>query len=277
MEFICAPSRVAFSIGNFDIYWYGIIIACAILFDFVLIFFLCKFKKYDKDLPFDLILATVPAGIICARLFSCIFEDGTSILNFFNFRDGGLSIIGGVLGGAISVGLYCLIKKKNFFEISDIIMPLVILAQAIGRWGNFFNQEVYGKEILDPALQWFPFAVHITSGGVDGYFMALFFYESMLNLIGFALLLTLFLTVKKKKGIVVGTYFMYYGGIRFFLEMLRDERYVLRMLGLPISQVISGIMFFAGLGILIYVIFFQEKVRQKIKYKKGVKTNEVKR
>ena len=274
MELICAPSRVAFSISGFDVYWYGIIIAFTILLSFILVFLFCKKKHYDKDLPFDLILATVPAGVIFARLFSVIFESGVSITDFFKFRDGGLSIIGAVIGGAISVGIYCIIKKKNFFEIADIILPLVILSQAIGRWGNYFNQEVYGREILDPSRQWFPLAVHITSDGVDGYFEALFFYESVLNLIGFVLLITLLFTVKDKKGLVMGTYFMYYGAVRFFLEPLRNERYILRMFDFPISRIISGIMFVVGLAVLIYVIFFQEKVKNNKIKKKGMNLDE---
>lgn len=277
MELVLTPSRVAFSIGTFDVYWYGIIIAFAILLSFCLVFILCKKKKLSKDLPYELILATVPSGVIFARLFSVIFEDGLTIADYFDFRGGGMSIIGAIIGGTIGVALYCLIKKRNFLEMADIILPLVIMSQAIGRWGNYFNQEVYGKEILDPSKQWFPFAVHITKAGVDGWFHALFFYESMLSLIGFALLLTLLFSIKNRKGFVTSAYLMWYGAVRFVLEPLRDPRYILMIGNVPISRVMSGIMFIIGLLLLIYLIFFQKMVKNKMCEKRGKKISETKK
>lgn len=259
-------SRQAFSIGDFPIYWYGIIIAGAILLDFVLVFFLSKRKGFDNDTPYDLLLATVPAGIIFARLFSVLFDADLSILDYFDFRGGGMSILGALIGGLISLGIYALIKKKNYLDLLDIIAPLVLLAQGIGRWGNFFNQEVYGREILDPNKQWFPLAVFIEREA--GYFQALFFYECVLNLIGFALLITLFYTVKNKKGVVVSTYLIFYGFIRFFLEGLRQPEFVLQMFGLPISRVISAVMVLSGIALLVYVLFFQGKKFAKKSLKK---------
>lgn len=120
----------------------------------------------------------------------CLTDPGTSITEWFTkFRAGGLSIIGGVCGGALGVVLFCLIHKINFLRVADCLMPCVILAQAVGRWGNFINQEVYGPQVTDPALQWFPFSVFIEDVGEWHY--AFFFYESVLDLIIFAILFTL--------------------------------------------------------------------------------------
>ncbi len=262
-------NRVAFTIFGLDVYWYGIIITSAIVLDFVLLFFLCKKQKLNSDTPFDLLLFLVPLGILFARLFSVVFDSGLTIADYFEFRSGGMSIIGGLIGGTLGLALYCLIKRKNFLEIADIIAPLVILAQAIGRWGNYFNLEVYGKQILDESLQWFPLAVEVNGE----FFMALFFYESMLNLLGFALMISLFFVKNKEKGVILATYLCYYGVVRFILEGFRQEEYILRLGSLPISRILSGVMVLIGVAIFAYIIVNKIKLKNKGNEKNGKKAN----
>ena len=115
-------SRVAFTLFGIEIYWYGVFITLGILSAFLISFVLCKKKGLNQDLPYYLLLSVVPVGILSARLFSVIFEDGLSLKDFFAFRSGGMSIIGAVIGGAIGVLVFCLIKKINFFKIGDIIV-----------------------------------------------------------------------------------------------------------------------------------------------------------
>ena len=153
--------RVAFTIGGVDIYWYGIIIAFAILVAFALSFALLKPKGLKNDLPIDIFMAIIPLGIVCARLFSVIFDDSTTILDFFKFRQGGMSIIGAVIGGAIGLVILCAIKKHNFLKVADVVVVVLILAQAIGRWGNYANGEVYGIVTTSESLQFFPMSVYI--------------------------------------------------------------------------------------------------------------------
>ena len=242
-------SRVAFSLFGIEVYWYGVFITLGILSAFIVAFFLCKKKGLNQDTPYYILLAVVPIGILSARLFSVIFEDGLSLKDYFNFRTGGMSIIGAVIGGAIGLTLLCIFKKINFFTLADVLVVVLILAQAIGRWGNYFNNELYGQEITNSAWQFFPFAVKI-----DGiYYEALFFYESVLNLIGFAGLMCLF-WFTKDKGLCTGTYFAFYGIVRFFLEPRRQAEYILKAGSLPISRVLSLVMFVIGISILIYVI-----------------------
>ena len=235
--------RVAFSIFGVDVYWYGLIITFAIVLDFILLAKLCKKFGYDKEMPFDLVLSAVILGIIGARLFSVVFDSGADITDFFEFRNGGMSIIGGLLGGVVGVMLYSLIKKCNFFMVTDVLAPLVILAQAIGRWGNFFNMEVYGKEVVNESLQWFPFAVEV----YGTWHHALFFYESVLNLLGFVLLFYLLYKFRHKFGVVTGAYLVYYGVVRFFLESLRMDEFILRFGEVPISKVMSVLWYLLGL------------------------------
>lgn len=254
--------RVAFNLFGVEIYWYGLIMAVSILAAFVLVLVYCVKKKIGADFTFSLMIATVLPGVLFARLFSVLFEEGSSILDYFQFRDGGLSIIGAIIGGVVGLGIFALIKKKNFFFLSDIVAPALILGQSIGRWGNFANQELFGKLVSDPNLQWFPYAVFIDAE--NAWFQALFFYESMLSLVGFALLLTLLLKTKKK-GIVTGTYLVFYGLIRAVMEGMRSEEFILRFAGLPISRVLSFVMIVAGIAILTWALFFQKTGGHKAK------------
>lgn len=252
-------NRVAFTILGKDVYWYGIIIAVSILAAFLISFILCKRKGLSNNLPYEIIIAILPLGIIGGRLFSVLFDAGSDITDFFKFREGGMSIIGAVIGGAIGVGILCAIRKHNFLEVTDLLCTVLILAQAIGRWGNYFNNELYGQEILNPVLQKFPIAVEVNGS----YYEALFFYESVLNLVGFAGLFCLFWFVKKPKGLVVGSYLLYYGVVRFILEPRRQTEYILKLGSIQISRLMSALMLGAGLVILAVVI-----IRYIIKNKK---------
>lgn len=240
-------SRVAFSIFGLDVYWYGLIITFAIALAFGLSFLYNKQRCLPKDFSFDLILAIVPIGIVFARLFYCLFDASAGMQEFFNFRNGGLSILGALIGGAIGLSILCAVKKQNFLAVADVLVTLVLMCQAIGRWGNFFNQEVYGMVITNPAYQWFPLAVEVNGT----YYMALFFYESVLNLLG-AIVLIVLLYKTKTPGICSAVYLMWYGVVRAVLEGLRQEEYILKWGSVPISQLVSICMALAGLGLMIY-------------------------
>ena len=238
-------SRVAFNIFGIDIYWYGIIIAFAILVAYIVACIIAKKRNIKGDIVFEILIAIIPLGIVFARLFAVLFDADLSILDYFNFRSGGMSIIGAIIGGAIGVVLLKLIRKRSFLEVADLIVVVLILAQGIGRWGNFANGEVYGLEVTNPALQFFPFAVNVESV----WYEALFFYEFVLNVLGFVLLLVLYNKVKTR-GIVTASYLMYYGAIRTILETRRDPKFILRLWGMPISLVVCVIMFVIGLVLL---------------------------
>ena len=112
----------------------------------------CKVRKYDTDMPINIALVVVPFGILSARFFSVLFEEGLSMSDFFNFRTGGMSIIGAVVGGAVGLLVYVFIKKpESKLLYFDTLVVVLILAQAIGRWGNFFNAEVYGQVVVRTA------------------------------------------------------------------------------------------------------------------------------
>lgn len=236
------------SIFGFKIYAYAIIIVCGMIAAFFVISLLFKRRNMSSDLFLTYFCVTLPVALITTRLFYCI-TDGLPLKDWFSMesiREGGLSIIGGILGGTISVLAVSYFKKVNFFRAADCIVVGLLLAQAIGRWGNFANQEVYGAEVTNEALQFFPFAVYInkTDGGsclqtfvltfekifggnsdISGgtWHYAFFFYESFINLVVAILLFVhAWKNPKKPNGLNVAFYFINYGLVRSIMEPLRD-------------------------------------------------------
>ena len=254
-------NRIAFYLGDTPIYWYGVIMCLSMVTAIVVAMLLCKKKKLNTDTPLNIALIVIPFGIIGARLFACLFENSLSIIDFFNFRTGGMSIIGAIVFGGIALLIYCLIKKETrIFIYFDILCSVLILAQAIGRWGNYFNQELYGMVISSDSLfARFPFAVL-----VDGvYYQALFFYEFLANLIGFGFISLIFIK-SKNEGYATASYLVYYGIVRASLELLRQEEYILRLGSLPVSWLMSIVMI--AFGITLFIIF---KLRDKKRNKNG--------
>ncbi len=249
--------RVAFTLFGVDVYYYGIIMALAILACLIVAVILCKVKKIDVMKPVEIFLAIVPAGLLSARLFSVIFEADLSIVDFFNFRTGGMSIFGAIIGGALGMLIYKLVTKQSFLSIADIATSVLFLGQSIGRWGNYFNEEVYGQLVTNSKLQFFPYAVQI-----DGsWYEALFFWESVLTLIGFIALLIVYLKTKKT-GLVTGIYFLYYGIIRVILEFHRQQEFVLKWGSVPVSALVSCLFILIGISVIIYIIVKSRKEKQ---------------
>lgn len=237
-----------------NISWYGLLIGVGFLLAVVFASKLAKYRDLDKDMPYDLIWWVFPFSIVGARAYFVIFEGVPLFWDAFKVWEGGLAIYGGIIGGVIGGVIFCLIKKQSIMKSADLVAPVLILGQAIGRWGNFINQEVYGFEIVDKAWQWFPFGVFIESTGT--WHLATFFYESMLNLIGFFVLIYLLRKVRLT-GIVAFSYLFFYGIVRYFLEGLRISKYILYIpsTNFPVSQAVSIFMVIAGvIGIAVILL-----------------------
>lgn len=141
-----------FGIKGFNIAWYGIIIGVAMLLGIALAAYRCRKTKINPDNIYDLALWLIPICIICARIYYIIFEWDkykNNLWSVFMINKGGLAIYGGVVGGVIVCSIYCRIKKISFLSLADTILPSLVLGQAIGRWGNFINQEAYGNMITN--------------------------------------------------------------------------------------------------------------------------------
>ena len=254
---------------GFEIYYYAIVIVCGMLIAATLSALLMKRRNMSSDFIFTLFITCIPTAIIGARLFSCVTDADMSILDFFKFRDGGLSVTGGVIGGVLAGFITCKIAKVPFLRAADCVVVTILLAQAIGRWGNYFNQEVYGGVVTNEALQKFPIAVFIDDD--RKYHYAFFFYEMVINLIGFALLFShAWFRKKKPNGILMFLYFVWYGAVRTVMEPLRDPAYILNAGGIPWSQFFSILMVGFGIcGCLLLMIFNYTKEGAFIGSKRG--------
>lgn len=252
-----------------DVSWYGVIIGTGFLIALVMATQLCESRGLNRDFPYDLILWVFPLSLVGARIYYvlCSLDEFSNFWEMCAIWNGGMAIYGGIIGGLIGLVICCLIHKKDIVATMDVVAPCLIFAQAIGRWGNFVNQEVYGFEVTNKALQWFPICVHITKNGMDSWHLATFFYESFLNVLG-CIGLVILLRKVKLKGIVASSYLIFYGIVRFFLEGLRVEGYILFIPGthFPVSQAVSLAIIVIGVAWLCYILI---KNGRKIKNEKN--------
>jgi phosphatidylglycerol:prolipoprotein diacylglycerol transferase len=206
-----------------SVYWYGVLMASAVLLGFVLAMNTAKKHGWNPDDIADFALLAVPLGIIGARAYYVIFSwemyaDNLSAI--FKIWEGGLAIYGSIIGGAIAVAIFCKWKKKSVMEMFDICVPSLALGQAIGRWGNFFNQEAFGFEVTNKAHMWFPLAVRIDA--TDTIHYATFFYESVWCLL-LAILLFAMVRRFKRKGDAFLCYAILYSVERTIVEGFRTD------------------------------------------------------
>lgn len=250
-----------FKVFGYEIRFYGIIIACAMLIAVFICRWLCKHRGMNPDEVYLLALFIIPLSILGARAYYCIFsENSYTFKTFWHIRQGGLAIYGGIIGGILGVLLYALIRKKFrvIVVLFDIIVPALLFAQAMGRWGNYFNQEAYGSLITNEKWQWFPFGVYIEDLGE--WHLATFFYESMWNLIGSLLLLLIFFK-SKLNGTTTACYLIFYGSGRYLIEGLRADSLYFWNSTIRVSQVVSLVL--VGIGLIVLVYNFIRKMRQK--------------
>ena len=241
-----------FGIQGLNIAWYGVIIASGLLLGIVLASMRARRRGWSSDLVLDFILLAVPLAIIGARAYYVAFE-----WEYFSaypgliiaINQGGLAIYGAVIGGFLAAFIFSKAAKFPFLKLIDLVIPSLILGQAIGRWGNFVNQEAYGALITNPNLQFFPLAVYIKSLGE--WHQATFFYESFCNSI--LLVITLLLGRKGvKDGTLLATYFIGYGLARAVIEGFRTDSLYL-FANVRISQVLSAVLVLVGILLLVLI------------------------
>jgi len=247
--------KIALDFGFIQIYWYSIFIYLGVLVATYIIF--REAKKQKVNLPFmtNLIFYTVIFGIIGARLYYCLFNYNyysahpMEILEIWN---GGLAIHGGIIFGFLWILFYTKKYKVSTKKILDISVSGVIIGQAIGRWGNFFNHEAYGKEVTRAALENMKLPDFIVDGmNINGtYYQPTFFYESIWNLTGFFVLLIVKRYKYLKTGQLTGVYLMWYSFGRFFIESLRSDSLMLG--NIRIAQLASILLF--GIGLLLLLL-----------------------
>ncbi len=236
------------NIGNFCIYFYGIIIAVGLLL--ALVYGVRNGKRLDieADTIYDLVIWGVIAAVICARLYYCVFNWSDYAANpakIFAIRDGGLAIYGGIIGAIIAVWIRCRMKKISIFPALDIMSFGLLIGQFIGRWGNFFNREAFGYE-TDVFCR-----MGLTLNGSTMYVHPTFLYESLWNVIGFIAMHFYSKKHRKYKGQFFILYVFWYGLGRAWIEGMRSDSLWLIPDVIRISQLIAAISCIAALVIYI--------------------------
>lgn len=269
-------NRVAFTVFGVDVFWYGILLTGGFLTASVVCFQLIKKFNINSDHFTDVLMIGAIGGIICARLYYVAFGpiEYETFFDMMNIRDGGIGIYGGLIGGFSFGWLACRWRKIDFLNAADCVATVGMLGQAIGRWGNFVNQEAFGTNtdsvfgmiseattkyltrvapslarngiIVDPNMP-----VHPT-----------FLYESVWCLIGFILLM-LYFNRRKFKGEMLCLYAVWYGVGRYFIEGLRTDSLVTGS-GMRTSQFIAVVTVTAGIAVIVYNYNKLRKTGEKI-------------
>ena len=249
-------NNVAFSIGSKPIYWYALIILIGFFLGLAFSYFTCEKRGIKKDYVWDIAIYGLISGIIGARIFYVIFDhDGfTSWIDIFKIWEGGLAIYGGIIGATISTLIYCRIKKINAPAVFDVCAPGLLIGQAVGRFGNFMNAEVYGGETS------LPWGMSINGAAPVP---PLFLYESLWNITGLILIILL-RDKKKADGQVFCFYIFWYSFGRLFLEGMRNPEYILYLIPgtLGISQLISAVGIILSASVFVYLMLKKTKFRR---------------
>lgn len=235
---------IAFRILGIEVGWYGILIGLGMLLAVLVATARAKKENLPDDIIIDLAIIAVPIAVIGTRLYYVAFNwdyYGQFPREILNIRQGGLAIHGGIIGGVLAGYFFCRYKKIRFWQLADIVAPSIILGQAIGRWGNYINQEAYGRPTD------LPWGIMINGVKVHPTFL----YESIWNFIVFFFLL--YYTKKKKiEGEIFLLYLILYSFARFFIEGLRTDSL---MIGpLRTAQVISLAIIFGALVMRKYLL-----------------------
>ncbi|WP_053218605.1 prolipoprotein diacylglyceryl transferase [Virgibacillus senegalensis] len=253
-----ALDRVLFELGPLTVYWYGVIIAAGAFLGLWLATRETDRLGLNKDLFVDLIVFAIPAAIISARIYYVAFEwdryAGGPWWDVFAIWEGGIAIHGALIGAILTAVIFARVRNVSFWQLADIAAPSLILGQAIGRWGNFMNQEAHGGPVSQTAydnfIQYLPDFINnqMCIGGV--LYHPTFLYESVWNLLGLILLLIL-RRFNPRRGEVFLSYVIWYSIGRYFIEGMRtDSLYIVGQL--RTAQVISIVLVLLSIVLIIY-------------------------
>lgn len=256
-------SRVLFQIGPITIYWYSFLILVAVIVGYQIVVSYSKKISYKTNEIMDMVLYLVIFSIIGARAYYVIFNFSLyqdDLLSIFMIWKGGLAIYGGIIAGILYIFYYCKKKGLDFIRVLDIFSLSLLLGQAVGRWGNFFNGEAYGGKTTLETLQSLHLPKFIIDGMyIDGFYrQPTFLYESIWCLIGVFFLIHIRRRYTNQVGRQVSFYLIWYGIGRFFIEGLRSDSLYLGIF--RVSQLVSVVMVVIGFALL-----FRIKHKGKVK------------
>ncbi|QBP18812.1 prolipoprotein diacylglyceryl transferase [Acetilactobacillus jinshanensis] len=250
-----ALNPIAFNLGPIQVHWYGIFIASAVLIAVILSAHEAQRRHIDPENIYDLIIYALPIAIVSARIYYVFFQWGyyrNHLNQIIAIWDGGIAIYGALIGAAITVYCFCRHRHISVWTMLDIVAPTVIMGQAIGRWGNFMNQEAFGQVTSLAFLKHLHLpAWLIQQMYIQGAFrQPTFLYESIWDALGFVLLMSLRHVPKLfKRGEVVLCYVAWYAFGRFFTEGMRTDSLMLG--NIRFSQMLSVIFFIGAIALII--------------------------
>lgn len=253
---VLALNPIAFNLGPIQVHWYGIIIATGVVLALILSVREGQHRGIDEDYFYDYLLWALPTAIVCARLYYVIFQwayYSQHPAEIIAVWDGGIAIYGAIIGGVLTLYFFCHVRQISMWTMMDVIAPTLIMAQGIGRWGNFMNQEAFGVITSRAALvsqhlpEWVINQMYIG----NHYRVPTFLYESLWDLTGFALLMLLRHRHHLfKRGEIFLSYVMWYSVGRFFIEGMRTDSLMIGDV-LRVSQGLSLVFFVGALVTLI--------------------------
>lgn len=258
-----SPGPILVKLGPLTIRWYGLLIASAVLIGVSLSQYLAKRRNIDPNAIADLAIWLVIAAIPCARLYYVLFEweqYAQRPEDIIAIWKGGIAIHGAILGGLVATIIFARVQKLSVWLLADLVVPSLILGQAIGRWGNFFNSEAFGRPTNLPWKLYIPPQQRPPGYMNYQYFHPTFLYESLWNVLIFVILITLFFRdLKRKPHLKVGTlaliYLVGYSAGRIWIEGLRTDSL---MVGpLRIAQIVSLVLILLGLAGLAWLYWFR--------------------
>lgn len=270
-----SPGPEIVSIGPITLRWYGLLIASAVLIGVALSQYLAERKGIDPEKVGDMVIWLVIAAIPCARLYYVLFEwqsYASRPEDIIAIWKGGIAIHGAVIGGTLATVLFARLNRLSFWRLSDVVAPSLILGQAIGRWGNFFNSEAYGAPTDLPWKLFIPLANRPISLREFEYFHPTFLYESLWNLGVFALLIWLFFWGLRqpqefKAGTLFLVYLVAYSAGRVWIEGLRTDSL---MFGpIRVAQLISLVGMAIGSFGLIWIYRLDKHLPDTVRSKAG--------
>ncbi|WP_339213923.1 prolipoprotein diacylglyceryl transferase [Ornithinibacillus sp. FSL M8-0202] len=259
--------RVFIQLGSLPIYWYGVIIATGAFLGLYIAMREADRIGLKKDLFVDLVVFAIPISILFARMYYVIFEweryVGEPWWKIFAIRDGGIAIHGALIGAVLTAIVFARVKKIPFWQLADVAAPSLILGQAIGRWGNFMNQEAHGgpimsQNVIDTHYSLLPDFImdQMCIGGT--YYYPTFLYESLWNIV----VLVLLLWLRRRnpiRGTVFLTYLAAYSVGRFFIEGMRtDSLYIVG--NLRTAQFLSVLLI---VGAIVFIIYRYKTVKER--------------
>jgi phosphatidylglycerol:prolipoprotein diacylglycerol transferase len=256
MEQVIQPlNPIAIDLGPIQVHWYGLIIGFGVLLGLIIALRESERRGLDKEIFTDLILFAVPIAIISARIYYVIFQweyysqNPGDIIKIWN---GGIAIHGALIGSVLTAIVFAKVKKVSFWKLVDIAAPSLLLGQAIGRWGNFMNQEAHGGEVTRSFLENMHLPEFIINQMyINGtYYHPTFLYESIWNILGVIILLSL-RKVNLRRGELFLTYVIWYSIGRYYIEGLRTDSLMLTE-SLRIAQVISIVLIAVAIALVVY-------------------------